>query len=88
MAENKNPILVTGCSGRIGKKVIEALKGNYSVIGLDVIAPFESTYDWSFIPMDITSEKSVKEAFNIVRGTFRESNHLSDSFGRLFLLFS
>lgn len=70
MTEHKNPILVTGSSGKMGKWVINELKNRYTVIGLDVIAPPAAPSDWFFIPMDVTSDKSVTTALKAVKEHF------------------
>lgn len=57
--ESKKPIvLITGCSGKIGTILTNALKKNYQVIGFD--REIEKEDDIAF---DLTSESSVKKAF-------------------------
>ncbi len=65
-------ILVTGCSGRIGTKVIERFKdSSYQLIGLDLVAPKTSTpANFAFIKMDVSSVDSIQTAMQQIKQTY------------------
>ncbi|HEX6928296.1 MAG TPA: vitamin K epoxide reductase family protein [Gammaproteobacteria bacterium] len=63
-------VLITGSSGHIGSALIRHLAGRYVIVGLDRPAPPAPDDPAYCIPMDITSEDSVKSAINAVRERF------------------
>lgn len=68
MTKRQKPlVIITGASGNIGGTLCDALKKNYRVIGMD-IHPCEKA-DASF-DCNLTSEESVKSAFNGIREQF------------------
>lgn len=65
MANRQKPlVIITGASGNIGGTLCEALRKNYQVVGLD-ISPCDKAD--SSIACNLTSEDSVKSAFNKIR---------------------
>lgn len=67
MANNQGVILVTGCSGRIGKLCMERFSKHYRVVGFDIVEPKEMYPNTDFIKMDLSSDESVKAAFDEVK---------------------
>ena len=56
-------IVVTGSSGFIGTKLLERLAPNSRVIGFDYKNPLDPVSGVTYIPVDLTSDESVNEAF-------------------------
>ena len=64
MAE-REVVLITGCSGRIGFKAAERFSEKYRIVGFDVMLTGHLP-DVEFVLMDMASEESVKEAMDYV----------------------
>ena len=61
-------ILVTGSNGRIGSAVMQRLSKHYAnVVGFDQKAPAQPPTGCVRIPVDITSDDSVKQGFHILK---------------------
>lgn len=68
MKPKKNIVLVTGSNGRIGDAVMQRLTGRFSdVIGFDRKAPSPPPPGCTHIPVDITSDESVREGLRVLR---------------------
>lgn len=68
MNGEKQVILVTGCSGRIGMRVAEKFQNApFQVIGLDIVPPPHQYPNFDFIHTDLTSDESVQNAIKTVR---------------------
>lgn len=68
MKPERNIVLVTGSSGRIGDAVMRRLTGRFSdVIGFDRKAPSPPPPNCVSIPVDITSDDSVREGLRVLR---------------------
>jgi nucleoside-diphosphate-sugar epimerase/uncharacterized membrane protein len=68
MNPEKKIVLVTGSNGRIGSAVMERLAGRYSdVVGFDRKAPSPPPPGCTHIPVDITSDDSVREGLRVLR---------------------
>jgi nucleoside-diphosphate-sugar epimerase len=65
-------ILVTGSAGLIGKRTLEALSSNYSVVGMDVKRPEKTVAGTDFIECDLTKDESVVQALDTVRKKHRD----------------
>lgn len=63
MAQKKGVILVTGCSGRIGTRVVERFGSDYYMVGFDSIAPLKKSPQLDFIYVDLSSDHSVQQGF-------------------------
>lgn len=64
---NERPILlITGSSGYIGSSLVEQLRKQYAVVGLDLEAPRSVAEDVHFVPCDLTSDDSVRSALHVV----------------------
>jgi nucleoside-diphosphate-sugar epimerase len=60
-------VIITGCSGRIGRAVTHRLDPQrYSIIGFDVVAPNIQTENFEFVHTDLTSDNSVYESMQYV----------------------
>ncbi len=62
MNNNKKTVIVTGASGGMGKTVCTLLSKNYNVFALDVKET--DIKEVNYIRCDVTSEESVRYAFN------------------------
>lgn len=67
--ESENGIvIVTGSNGRIGDAVMRRLTGRFSdVVGFDRKAPKPPPPGCTYIPVEITSDESVREGLRVVR---------------------
>ena len=61
-------ILVTGSNGRIGDAVMQRFTGRFSdVVGFDRKAPAAPPPGCTYIPVEITSDESVREGLRVLR---------------------
>lgn len=70
MSEQRNDkplILITGCSGLIGSRIIEVLAPEYRIIGLDIAVPADMPEDGLYVECDLTEGASVDSALGRVR---------------------
>lgn len=67
MATEKQVIVVTGSSGRVGSRIIEHLEEAYQPVGLDFLATTSPTPRMEFVYVDLSSDQSVKSAFDRIR---------------------
>jgi len=64
-------IVVTGCSGRIGRAVIHKYRDqNVNIIGFDIVEPSFSQSRFEFMKVDLTSDESVNQAFQAIRSKY------------------
>lgn len=66
MAEDKEVILITGASGRIGFKAAERFSQKYRIVGYDVFLAGQLP-GVEFMEIDLASDESVKEGMDEVR---------------------
>lgn len=66
-AEQKPLLLMTGCSGMIGSRLFNALKGDYRIVGLDVVEPEYSGNEFTWYECDLTDDDSVARMLKQVR---------------------
>jgi nucleoside-diphosphate-sugar epimerase len=69
MPSDKEVILITGCSGRIGFKLAERFSGRYEVVGFDVILAGRLP-SVEFVVVDMASDESVKEGLYYVKKNY------------------
>lgn len=70
----KEIIIVTGCSGRIGSAVMRKFHDpKYQIIGFDIVPPKQSFPNVEFMKVDLSSDASVKSAFDAVRKKYGNS---------------
>jgi nucleoside-diphosphate-sugar epimerase len=68
LTEAEKPVLlVTGSTGLIGSKVVEAFAPHYRVVCLDVLRPKEDIAGSQWIECDMTKDESVEQALGAVR---------------------
>ncbi len=75
MSEQKDTILVTGTSGRIGYPVAQQLAESYNVVGFDRRAPSHPPPSAECLYVDLTSDKSVRRGLQAIRDL--HGNHLA-----------
>ncbi len=63
----KDVIIVTGSCGRIGSAVIKKLGDNYSIVGFELLHALYASANEELIPVDISSDESVAQAFKHIR---------------------
>ena len=59
-------VLITGSTGLIGSRLVEALAGRYRVVGLDLKPPMEDTPQADWLECDLTDDESVSRAMSEV----------------------
>jgi len=64
--KQKPVVVVTGSSGLIGTRLIDALAGDYRVFGLDIVEPSADLQDARWIKCDLTDDESVAGALREV----------------------
>jgi nucleoside-diphosphate-sugar epimerase len=69
MAEEKELILITGASGRIGFKCAERFASKYNIVGLDVLL-IAHLPGVEFYILDIASPESIKEGLDYIRKNY------------------
>ena len=68
MKQKGHIVLITGANGRIGAALMRRLSKRFdSVVGFDRNAPTPPPPDCVAIPVDITSDESVREGFRVLR---------------------
>lgn len=68
METEKGIIIVTGSSGRIGDAIMRRFAGRYSdVVGFDRKAPSPPPPGCTYIPVEITSDESVRVGLRVIR---------------------
>jgi nucleoside-diphosphate-sugar epimerase len=72
-AHGKSIVLVTGSTGLIGSKIIEAFASDYRVVGLDVKRPKEQVAGAEWIECDVTQDESVLRSLATVRERYSDS---------------
>lgn len=69
MATDREVILITGASGRIGFKAAEYFSHQYQIVGFDVFL-VGNLPDVEFVAVDMASDESVKEGLDHVQKTY------------------
>jgi UDP-glucose 4-epimerase len=70
MATDKQVVVVTGSSGRIGTRIIHRLGDAFQPIGLDFIGITSEQPSMEFVYVDLASDYSVECAFNRIRHAY------------------
>lgn len=63
----KKIIIVTGSCGRIGRDIVRSLGQNYQMIGFELLKAFYASENEELVPVDISSDESVRQAFMHIR---------------------
>ena len=67
MTRERGLVLVTGSNGRIGRSVMQRLAGQFEeVVGFDRKAPTPPPPGCTAVPVDITSDESVREGLQVI----------------------
>jgi nucleoside-diphosphate-sugar epimerase len=64
---DKEVIIVTGCSGRIGASVVKRLGEKYRIVGFELLKALYASANEELVPVDISSDESVAQAMNHIR---------------------
>jgi UDP-glucose 4-epimerase len=64
MATDKQVVVITGSSGRVGERIIQKLNQSIQPIGLDFIGTIPPTPALEFVFVDLGSDVAVKKAFD------------------------
>ena len=70
MSDSKKCVLVTGCSGRLGSRILEKFSDEYRVIGLDIKRPEEVEQAEDYYYMDIGNDTSVQNVMRHIQETY------------------
>ena len=65
-SRNKPTVLITGSTGLIGSRIVNALAASYQLVGLDVKPPKRKTSGTTFVTCDLTKTDSVTKALKQV----------------------
>ena len=65
--QTRETILITGASGLIGARVARELQNDYSLVGLDVEPPGDSSLPLDHVDADLTDDDSVNAALDAVQ---------------------
>lgn len=68
--KSKPLVIITGCSGLIGTRIIASLKDDHTVVGLDVVEPESEPQSWTWLRCDLTDDDSVEDALEQIRKRF------------------
>ncbi|GAB4189841.1 MAG: hypothetical protein Tsb0015_10680 [Simkaniaceae bacterium] len=71
MQDEKELILITGSCGRIGREIVKRLNEKYPIIGFDLLKAYYEDFAAKFVPMDLTSEESVYQAFQYIKNFYK-----------------
>jgi nucleoside-diphosphate-sugar epimerase len=64
---DKEIIIVTGSSGRIGANVVKRLGKDYRIIGFELLKALYASANEELVPVDLSSDESVHQAFAHIR---------------------
>jgi nucleoside-diphosphate-sugar epimerase len=68
LQETRPTVLITGSNGFLGQAIARGLLGRYRVIGVDLGQPKQPLDGMETIEVDLTSDQSVADALEQVRG--------------------
>ncbi|HSX38739.1 MAG TPA: NAD(P)-dependent oxidoreductase [Chlamydiales bacterium] len=63
-------VLITGSCGRIGLNLVRKLDAQFQIIGFELVKSFYAVADEELVPVDLTSEESVSQAFSHIKDTY------------------
>lgn len=66
----KEIVIVTGSSGRIGSNVVRKLDPDFRIIGFELLKALYAASDEELVPVDLTSDESVHQAFTHIKNTY------------------
>lgn len=66
----KEIVIVTGSCGRIGSNIVRRLDKDYHIIGFELSTALYAVADEELVPVDLSSDDSVNQAFTHIRTTY------------------
>jgi nucleoside-diphosphate-sugar epimerase len=70
MGQEKKIVIVTGSCGRIGANVVKRLGEKYPIVGFELLKAIYASDQEELVPVDISSDESVHQAFTHIRSTY------------------
>ena len=67
---DKKLVIVTGASGRIGSNVVKRLGQEFKIVGFELLKAIYSSTSEEIVPVDISSDESVEQAFMHIRNFY------------------
>lgn len=67
---NRDIVIVTGSSGRIGSNVVRRLDPQYQIIGCELLKSLYAAADEELVPVDLSSDESVCQAFSHIKANY------------------
>jgi nucleoside-diphosphate-sugar epimerase len=67
---DKEIIIVTGSSGRIGANVVRRLGQQYRIVGFELLKALYASSNEELVPVDLSSDESVHQAFTHIRNFY------------------
>ncbi len=64
---DKEIIIVTGSSGRIGANIVRKLGQQYRIVGFELLKALYASSNEELVPVDLSSDESVHQAFTHIR---------------------
>ncbi len=71
----KEVIIVTGSCGRIGASIVHRLGEKYRIVGFELLKAFYAAPTEELVPVDISSDESVHQAFTHIRNFYGNRIH-------------
>ncbi len=71
----KEVIIITGSCGRIGAAVVKRLGERFHIVGFELLKAFYAAATEELVPVDISSEESVHQAFMHIRNFYGNKIH-------------
>lgn len=66
----KGLVIVTGSCGRIGANVVRRLDPDFQIVGFELLKALYAAADEELVPVDLTSDESVYQAFTHIKDTY------------------
>ncbi len=66
----KEVVIVTGSSGRIGSNLVRKLDPHFQIVGFELLKALYAAADEELVPVDLTSDESVHQAFTHIKNTY------------------
>lgn len=70
MDKGKKIVIVTGSCGRIGANIVRKLGEKYPIVGFELLKAIYASDQEELIPVDLTSDESVQQAFMHIRNVY------------------
>lgn len=70
MGEEKEVIIITGSSGRIGSSLVKKLGEHYRIVGFELLKALYASANEELVPVDISSDESVHQAFTHIQNFY------------------